>query len=174
MNSGSETEEEPFVGTNSDIDPNFEATLTSENSEQDEINEPNLTNRKGKKRLRSENQWERNIRKKRRTAGEQYINTNKATVSEKRMGNPCNCKKDCFGRVSAATRTKVFEAFYKLPSKVVQDSYLTGNIVIKKVSRHRKRREQNNRPKSVYCEFQVSNISNTIDLDFNSFLFGSD
>lgn len=159
MSSNSKSEQDPYEGTASDIDNDFEPTSDSEDSEIDESNTPNLKKQKGKKRLRRENQWRRNVRKKRLTAGEKHVNTKDVTVLEKRMGNPCNCKRKCFEKVRAEIRNKIFTAFYNMPSKDLQDSYLCGNISVKKVLRHRKRTVQHNKPKSVYCEFMVSNIA---------------
>lgn len=149
----SESEEDPFGGDNSDDDRDYRPTESSEDSEQDE---PNLSLSKGKKRLMKKAEWKRSIRKERRTAGKEYVSTSKAIVPQKQMGNSCNCNMKCFEKVPAATRQKMFDAFYELPTKDLQDSYLCSNIIVKNIARHRQRNDENNKPKSVTCTFYVS------------------
>ena len=55
------------------------------------------------------------------------------------LGEDCNCKLKCFSNISNEERKVIFENFYSLPSKDVQDAYLYGLIKQKIVKRRRPR-----------------------------------
>lgn len=158
--SESEIQDDPFAGTHTDSDEDFlpsSANEDSENSaylEENTENEHNLKVHKGKKRTRREKLWKRNIRKMKRVHGEEYFNTNNQTVSKKSMGDSCNCKNKCFEKVNMNVRSKIFEAFYNLDSKELQDSYLACRIQSSNIARKRPR--NNDKPKSISCTFHVS------------------
>ncbi|XP_071056373.1 uncharacterized protein [Onthophagus taurus] len=71
------------------------------------------------------------------------------------MGNSCNCRLNCFHKISLADRQKLFDNFNKLPSKDLQDSYLCLFITVTDVARKRQRMDQQFKPKSISCKFTV-------------------
>lgn len=159
MSSGSE--DDPYGGDDSDVDRDFNpnelsAQLSGSSSENSDVIEHNLEKSRGKKRLRKEKEWKRNIQKERRLAGKEYVSTSKVVVPQRVMGNTCNCRLKCFDKVPLVVRQNLFDAFNKLPSKDLQDSYLCRNIALKNVARKRQRTDTEYKPKSITCEFSVS------------------
>lgn len=158
---GSESEDDPFAGTHTDSDSDFvpsegENNLQIPKNSTESDSEPaNLKLMGGKKRVRKEKLWKRNERKAKRVAGVEYINVKGNTVPERVMGNDCGCRLKCFNHVTPEVRKKVFEAFYRLESKDLQDSYLSGKICVRNVERKRARSDGNNKPKGVSCTYKV-------------------
>lgn len=150
----SSSEAEPFEGTNSDIDVDF---VPSENSEVSSDSEtPNLKTHKGKKRISREKFWGRNIRKTKRSQGKPYVSVRGKAVDSKNIGDDCRCRLKCFQRVDAELRRKIFDEFYKLENKDLQDAYLAGHISVRNIARNRSRSENPVKPKSVSLKFKVS------------------
>lgn len=153
--------DDPFAATHTDSDENytpaaenrttnrFNNTTLLDSSESDEdlaetFNEAgvpgpsNKTPQTGRKRLQRRVLWKRNIIKSRRAEGKSYVNTAGTVVAEKTLGEPCNCSKKCFDKIGEGCRL-IFAAFYNLPSKNLQDSYLYGLIKRRPVKRKRPR-----------------------------------
>lgn len=93
--------------------------------------------KKGKKRVRNENNWKRNIMKNKKAKGEEYINTKKTKIPKKTTGPNCNCKKGCFNKITDGQKQNILRQFYALGDKNKQDIYLGGLISVSNVKRKR-------------------------------------
>ncbi|CAH1106688.1 unnamed protein product [Psylliodes chrysocephalus] len=120
------------------------------------LNNPNLTpvvnrpslpanvstpcRKKGKKRIRNEALWQRNIRKVRMAKGEAYTTVKSGKLlPERKVGNDCGCRRKCFSKISTEKRNQVLQDSNGLASKEKQDLYLGGLIRVDKVARKRLR-----------------------------------
>ena len=87
--------------------------------------------------------WKGAEAKAKRSRGESYISpTTGKTVEAAKQGPPCSCKRKCFERFTQEELSKIFNCFWKLGSKDVQDAYLHGLIHVRKVARHRARKKE--------------------------------
>lgn len=70
--------------------------------------------RKGKKRVRNPSNWQKNIRKQSKAAGEEYTSANKKVVSKKEMKGPCrdDCMKKCTQSISAENRAIIHSHYW--------------------------------------------------------------
>lgn len=91
----------------------------------------------GKKRVRNQNAWKRNVAKRKRAEGKKYTNRKGNTVAAKTMGQPCSCRKKCFDSGRQNQYAKVFQEFNELGNKEKQDAYLCGLIRQNAVKRRR-------------------------------------
>lgn len=148
--------ENSFGGTHTDTDEDYvpssnnyhvSDTLLSHSESNEEIAgasnvaEPGPSHtvpQTGRKRLERKLLWKRNIRKSLRTKGKSYINTAGSVVAEKKLERKCNCRKKCFNKIGEGCEA-IFNEFYKLPTKSLQDSYLYGLMKRKLVKRRRPR-----------------------------------
>lgn len=159
--SDSVSAEDPFAGNHTDSDEEYtpenevpnrhnlnirNLARISTDSSDSEVEAPSTANtklsetpHKGKKRLQRRNMWTRNIRKQSRIHGDEYVGTSGAVVQKKELGPNCECRLKCFQKIDAAMRKKIFDDFYSIPSKELQDSYLYGLIILQPVARHRPR-----------------------------------
>lgn len=90
---------------------------------------------KGRKRMRNEENWVRNIRKKSRNMGLPYMNSKNILVSGKEFKpiEQC-CAKFCYKQFSPNHQKTVFDCYYKLGNFDLQTSYLCDlvNVIDKK------------------------------------------
>ena len=87
--------------------------------------------------------WKRTEAKAKRSRGESYISpTTGKTIEAAKQGPPCSCKRKCFEKFTQEELSKIFNCFWKLGSKDVQDAYLHGLIHVRKVARHRARKKE--------------------------------
>jgi hypothetical protein len=99
----------------------FEIIDEVPNNEQEEVSVPNNqetntgTNeeRRGKKRVRNENKWQRNIRKRKKIAGQTYkSNKSKKIIKKRNVGEPCTyCRMKCNEKISGIRRIQVCRNF---------------------------------------------------------------
>ncbi|CAG9839324.1 unnamed protein product [Diabrotica balteata] len=84
---------------------------------------------KGKKRIRNELQWKRNIRKRNKTAGQEYISVKGNIVPAKTfVAKDCMCLKKCHAKFSQERREALFKNFYALESHDLQTAFIYGQI----------------------------------------------
>ncbi|CAH1101488.1 unnamed protein product [Psylliodes chrysocephalus] len=64
-----------------------------------------------------ERQWKRNIGKRKRAAGEEYVNTRERVIPSKSIeAKDCPCSKKCHENFSQKWREDLFKNFYRLGS----------------------------------------------------------
>ncbi|XP_043244189.1 uncharacterized protein LOC122392901 [Amphibalanus amphitrite] len=81
-------------------------------------------------------QWKRVVRKNRRIAGQEYVNTKGQVVKSKQIGAACTCRMKCYNRVDENTRRSIFSGFYDLKSYDEQNAYLFGLIRKTEIAHH--------------------------------------
>ncbi|KAJ8897518.1 hypothetical protein PR048_002865 [Dryococelus australis] len=82
---------------------------------------------KGKKREKNPDKWKRNVRKIACARGESYVSARGKTFEAKKQGPACVCKND--------ERDAIYTQFRDIGDKIAQDSYLSGLIQPRKISR---------------------------------------
>lgn len=104
--------------------------ISEENETQNTISVPPRNRKRGpRKRFKDESSWKRNIRKKLRNSGKEYINSKQKIVPEKQFNNSdCDCIKGCQNQISLDQRNKIFSEFYALGDHNLQTSFLCGQI----------------------------------------------
>lgn len=111
----------------------------------------------GRKRMRRPQQWKRHVAKLKRTRGEEYVSPSTGkTVSSVCMGSPCKCRKKCFDLFTDTEQEGIFESFYSLATKNLQDSHLFGLITSKPVKRRRPRKQASATSRQAVYTYEVS------------------
>lgn len=69
-----------------------------------------------KKRLKNEENWQKNIRKQLKNSGKQYVGANDKVKAAKKIGLPCNekCRLKCANKIKVDERTIVYNNYWKL------------------------------------------------------------
>ena len=92
--------------------------------------------RRGRKRLRFEQEWARKKRKLQKDRGEAHTSYKGERKAAKELENlTCKCQYNCGEKLNAPERRRIFEQFYKLGSHDAQNKYLYGLIRKKSVQR---------------------------------------
>lgn len=85
----------------------------------------------GRKRKKNEESWMRNIRKRKRAAGEQYRSVKGKVVPAKEFNaRDCNCPRKCHSKFSLERRADLFKNFYALGSHSAQTAYIFGQVKV--------------------------------------------
>ena len=166
----SETESEPFQDSGSDYVPSdLGQPSTSKSSDK----RPIMTKKKrvrrslvgkttkekrGKKRVRRESDWQRNMRKKLKACGEEHVNSVKKFVPKRTVGAPCTCRLKCFDKITEAQRMSIVNSFNKMGTKEKQDLYLGGLISSKPIERKRPTTGQR-KAKEVSFSYKVCDLA---------------
>ena len=110
-----------------------------------------------RKRPRRPETWKRSVAKCKRAKGDEYTSpaTGK-TVLARATGPDCLCKRRCFRSISEKERASIFEAFYQLADKNLQDSHLFGLIQSSPVKRQRPRGTARTRVRRATYTYSVS------------------
>ena len=96
------------------------------------------TVRKGRKRLRNPDSWERNERKRLKASGEEHVDSEGRTVEKRTVkAITCRCGKECRRKVSSEEAERICKAFYETGSYQQQNIYLLGLINVMPVARTR-------------------------------------
>lgn len=82
---------------------------------------------KSRKRKRNPEGWVKNIRKKLKTQGKEYITMKGKVIPAKVMKLPCSCKRKCFDKINYAQRLNIFENYYSLPLEG-QNQFLSSSV----------------------------------------------
>lgn len=85
------------------------------------------TEKKFRKRVRNEKSWKRNVRKKAKDEGKEYISVTGKTKPTKVLRSACACRMKCNEKISEDNRKYLFEAFYTLPVES-QNQYLSDSV----------------------------------------------
>ena len=122
--------------------------------------------------------WKKAEAKTKRSRGESYISpATEKIVESAKQGPPCSCKKKCFEKFTPDELSKIFRCFWELGDKNVQDAYLHGLIRVRKVQRHRKRKEDATQRSVSYvyvvsvCESRPWQSSSEWELNMNDLIF---
>lgn len=165
----SESEDEPFKSSGSEYVPSDHDTpgpsrigkLYIRNKKSRIVNKVKVIEnvdkpqKKGKKRMRNPEKWQRNVTKSRKAKGEVYITTSGRLVPERSIGRKCTCRKKCFSSIGDANIKKILHEFNAIADKHKQDTYLCGLICPQPVARKRKRIESE-KDRHVSFKYKVS------------------
>ncbi|XP_072013875.1 uncharacterized protein [Amphiura filiformis] len=103
--------------------------------------------KKGNKRIRDESKWIRNIRKRARVRGEEYISEEGKWFPKKEpLAVKCNCRYKC-REFSEEARLTVCKEYYGIGDRVGQKDFITSHIQIVPVKRRRVRVRQHEHKK---------------------------
>ena len=83
---------------------------------------------RSRKRLRHEESWGRNKRKRLRNAGKMYVSSKGVVVPPRLPGNDCKCSLHCFKKISNTDRSRILDEFNSLQTFNVQNAYIHGLI----------------------------------------------
>lgn len=80
---------------------------------------------KGKKKLRNINLWKKNVRKAKRSLGEEYTSVRGKKIPKKvfQYISKC-CSKECAGKIDVNDQKKKFTEFWNIGDKIQQDTFL--------------------------------------------------
>ncbi|XP_072399630.1 uncharacterized protein [Diabrotica undecimpunctata] len=84
-------------------------------AESNQSAEPNRINKeRSRKRKKDINEWKQNVRKRRRQAGLDYINTKGEPVEMKSVKGQCDCRLKCNLKISIEDQTSIHKHFWQL------------------------------------------------------------
>ncbi|CAG9827554.1 unnamed protein product [Diabrotica balteata] len=84
-------------------------------AESNQSAEPNRINKeRSRKRKKDINEWKQNVRKRRRQAGLDYINTKGEPVEMKSVKGQCDCRLKCKLKISIEDQTSIHKHFWQL------------------------------------------------------------
>ena len=74
---------------------------------------------RSRKRIRQPSQWEKNIRKKKKATGEEYVSTAGKFVASQPMRSPCreSCRKKCYEKFAEEDRRIIYQEYINLRQK---------------------------------------------------------
>lgn len=128
---------------------------TSTESEVTPLNNSVTLNKQlGKKRVRYESTWKRNVEKKKRASGLEYTTKSGKIKPARSTGVNCGCKFRCFARISQNIKDDVLANFNKSCDKVTQDTYLCGLITTKQIQRRRPKTGLG-KARAYSCEYMI-------------------
>lgn len=103
----------------------------NENGEQKKDDEQ-ILRKKSRKRQRNQNQWERNVTKRKRNTGQAYKTIlNKKSIPERCLQAPCtdSCRYKCCSGFSQEERQGILEAFWKIGDNARQRQFISAHII---------------------------------------------
>ncbi|KAJ4429628.1 hypothetical protein ANN_21829 [Periplaneta americana] len=120
------------------------ARLTTEGQHHADNNE-----NRGRKRTKNEESWKRNLRKKHRNSGQQYVSKKGIHIPGKVFDTEfnCNCPRKCKEKISMNDHRKCFTSFWNLGDFSKQNVYLRGLVQVAECQRSRPR-DNTSTPKS--------------------------
>lgn len=116
--------------------------------------------KRSKRGMSTSDQYRRNVIKKARVQGKEYVNYKNNQVNKVVIGPACNCKKKCYDKVAEEDRISIFGKFYDMSSKNEQDIYLQGLIDRHDVARRRPRQLSENRDHAFSYKYFLKTDSN--------------
>lgn len=94
--------------------------------QQTEESRPNL----GRRKVRNEKNWKRNINKLKKDSGKSYISTTGSIITDKQFKYVAQCcTKLCFQNVTTADQCLYFHSFWKTGQKDVQDNIIKQSLI---------------------------------------------
>ncbi|XP_072389331.1 uncharacterized protein [Diabrotica undecimpunctata] len=123
-------------GSSDDYHPSSDSDIT----ESDEKNTRGQEEPQDKKRKSDPKKWKKNIRKQKRAAGKEYINTSGTVIHSKSFNDySCNCKINCQNKLTAQQKESFFNLFYnESQSWETQTSIISGAVKCRTIIRRRK------------------------------------
>ena len=101
---------------------------------QRDVNENIWSAEPQQKRKGDLSKWSKNVAKKKRDSGEEYVSDKtKRVVPARSVGPPCICTKKCYDRVGADNVERIFVEYWKMASHNAQSSYLANLVESKEV-----------------------------------------
>ncbi|XP_045505973.1 uncharacterized protein LOC123702301 [Colias croceus] len=124
---GSEAEEGPFQDSGSEYQPSGRNSTASSTDLIDILGDENQSpnnitseitpvQSKPRKRVRQPSKWKKNVRKEKRSSGEEYINVKGVLVPPKQIDTACecNCQQKCHEKILPSQQIILFKSFGKL------------------------------------------------------------
>lgn len=130
------------LNSDSECDPTVVEIDTALNTIEDSgddlaelLNEPSTST--GKKRS-NPSVWKRNVEKKNRVEGTEFISSyNKKIVKKRQIGMDCKCSRKCFSKFNDEEKHKTIDILNTIGSKEKQDTYICGLLNVQKIVRRR-------------------------------------
>jgi hypothetical protein len=119
-------------------------SYSSTNSDSGKENVETHHVKKGKKRVRKEDSWKKNIAKDRRQKGEYYITRKNKIVKSRNVKASCGdfCKNHCSTFITECIRKQIHYDFWKKTSSWNgKKQFISDCVVQKGIKRHRPRKE---------------------------------
>ncbi|KAK8371844.1 hypothetical protein O3P69_019821 [Scylla paramamosain] len=86
------------------------------------------------RKRRDETQWKRNLAKRKRNSGQEYVGLNTGkTVAAKQVGPPCGCPKGCFLKLGEEAVQRIFSEYWKMGDYNAQSAYIVTMVLSKEV-----------------------------------------
>ncbi|CAK1602117.1 unnamed protein product [Parnassius mnemosyne] len=113
--------------------------------------------KRGKKRVRNESAWIKNVRKRQRNSGEQYVSRTGKTVAAKSIKPPCTekCRLKCRNKITEEQRQEIFECYWGLGSLQRQRDFLNSCLITLKVP-YRRVKEGAAKARNQNCVFNFT------------------
>ncbi|XP_046685006.1 uncharacterized protein LOC124370749 [Homalodisca vitripennis] len=111
---------------------------------------------KGRKRIRNEKKWKKNIRKQGRISGKEHVNSKGDIVKERTLRPPCKttCRLKCSQRISHAQRVHIHSDYYNSERNLSSKrQYIVSCITTKPIARSRQRDGSRNSRKNSHTYF---------------------
>lgn len=154
--------------TDSSDDPNYQTennlSDSSESSEQTVIN-----NSKSRKRKRIPHKWKCNIRKEKRSAGQEYISKRGKLTPARIMKQPCNsnCRTQCTKKLTHGDRQEIFANFWRKECSNDQKRLFVASCISKMPVQRRRLRIENDsenlkRTNTLKYYFEVKNVRENV------------
>ncbi|KAL4134763.1 hypothetical protein QTP88_006478 [Uroleucon formosanum] len=126
------------LNSDSECDPTVVEIDTALNTIEDSgddlaelLNEPSTST--GKKRS-NPSVWKRNVEKKNRVEGTEFISSyNKKIVKKRQIGMDCKCSRKCFSKFNDEEKHKTIDILNTIGSKEKQDTYICGLLNVQKI-----------------------------------------
>lgn len=120
--------------------------------QQDSINQtPTNTCRK---RLRRPHQWKKNIRKRKRARGEDYVSTTGAMVAARNVVISCevncHCPLKCSEKINKDRQNQLRQQFYEMSDWSVQTAYICAQVKVSKIKKRYTKTAESRRQNSKY------------------------
>ncbi|KAK4320631.1 hypothetical protein Pmani_008514 [Petrolisthes manimaculis] len=86
------------------------------------------------RKRRDETQWKRNLAKRKKNSGQEYVGLNTGkTVAAKQVGPPCGCPKGCFLNLGEEAVQRIFSEYWKMGDYNAQSAYIVTMVLSKEV-----------------------------------------
>ena len=94
------------------------------------LDQPVTSKNRSRKRLRNEYKWKRNVRKRLKNLGKEYITVSGKVVSERHMGAGCtgNCRRKCHETFSCENRKAIFDQFWNVGQVDQQRQFIADRV----------------------------------------------
>ena len=112
---------------------------------------------RGRKRVRNIKYWKKNIRKRRRQSGKEYVSSTGKTVEAKRFRLvDCRCPLKCSEKITNERQQSLHKSFYASGDWSLQSAYINGHVRVEEKRRTYTKSENSRRSTSKY--YYLSNI----------------